>query len=819
MLGTTCRRLLVAVGVFALGGLAAGQGVIPPADNIHQAIRRNDVAAVRAMLTADASLVKKYGADDRQTPLHEASAYASPEMVQLVLEYGPDVNAVAYNGFTPLHLARSPATARLLVKAGANLAAVDTWGKTPLQDAVRSEELPVAETLIELGATIDLASALMLKKRDLAKKIISENPRAIHPTGRQADLWGSTTPLGLVARQGDLEMVQFLVKAGADVNAGTHMPNAGGEATPVSSAVWGGHAEVLKFLLENGAEPKGVGGKFYPSIFDYAVHHSEARIVELLLQHGAFEESDEEFRSFFGPPPLVVAAGNGDVAKVRLLLKHGANLIKSEERKRALLSAAYGHHVEVVALLKADGVPSDIFVDALLGDVEQIHKAVDADPAIVNARDKFRGRPLLVWAILARQHDTAVVLMEHGADLNSRTEPPEDNPRDSTIESPLLAAIGDPEGAMGEPDGPSRPPPDLRLVSALLEKGAHPNGGAESANTPMLWAIRRESPEALQQLLSLGADPNGRDEHGYTFLYWACDSKPMVDILLKHGADPTVELPRDASLIDKSILYDAPDAAEELLARGAKLTLFSACALGRAEFVLKEIQRDPRAVNAPLGEQRPAPPLVVAARYGHVELARLLLDAGANLEAHDPLRVYPRSESPLGSGAEGGHVPVARLLLDRGAKLDGPTQYGSALHTAAMHGQLPMVKFLVEQGAAVDAAAQESGWTPLEAAGSDADSADVAEYLIAKGANVNHQRSDSGGTPLQQAAMSGSLNVARVLLAHGADPSIRGTRGKTPLEWALWDNGSSSPEEQAKKAEVAKLLSEFVKPEGGSPRK
>ena len=64
------------------------------------------------------------------------------------------------------------------------------------------------------------------------------------------------------------------------------MPNAGGEATALSEAVWGGHAEVVSLLLHNGARMDATGGKYYPTIFDYARQHSSCEILNLLEEMG-----------------------------------------------------------------------------------------------------------------------------------------------------------------------------------------------------------------------------------------------------------------------------------------------------------------------------------------------------------------------------------------------------------------------------------------------------------------------------------------------------------------------------------------------------
>jgi ankyrin repeat protein len=88
-------------------------------------------------------------------------------------------------------------------------------------------------------------------------------------------------------------------------------------------------------------------------------------------------------------------------------------------------------------------------------------------------------------------------------------------------------------------------------------------------------------------------------------------------------------------------------------------------------------------------------PLTYAATYGHVEVVRVLLEGGANV---DRANGYGRTALHVADGY--GHLDVCHLLLDWGAKvvpLDGE-QY-TALHVAALLGHLSLVKLLVERGA------------------------------------------------------------------------------------------------------------------------
>lgn len=237
------------------------------------------------LLQNDPSLINKKDPENSCTPLHHAARFAFKEAVVWLLANGADVNAAAYNGFTPIHLTEKREIAELLIKAGAKLEQKDTWGKTALQDAAEEGRHEVVDALLAAGSKMDLATALVLKKRDLAIQMLIHDPEIIVGGDGGGGLHGNVTPLGLAAELGDMELVKILLEAGAPVNDPTRNPRYGGTVTPLCNAVWAEKAEMVEFLLKKGAATDVVGGKFFRSITDYATKHSDKRIVELLNKY------------------------------------------------------------------------------------------------------------------------------------------------------------------------------------------------------------------------------------------------------------------------------------------------------------------------------------------------------------------------------------------------------------------------------------------------------------------------------------------------------------------------------------------------------
>ncbi len=169
-----------------------------------------------------------------------------------------------------------------------------------------------------------------------------------------------------------------------------------------------------------------------------------------------------------------------------------------------------------------------------------------------------------------------------------------------------------------------------------------------------------------------------------------------VESLLSQN--PELASARDAggaSAVLTAIYYGQPAAADLLIARGAPLDLFEACAAGRLEVVRRLVDQDPARVNAwaPDGFQ----PLGLACFFGHAEIAKLLLEHGAevNSPSRNPLKVQP-----LNSAAAAQNLEIARLLLNHGA--DPNARQGedfTPLHAAGQNGQVEMIRLLLERGA------------------------------------------------------------------------------------------------------------------------
>ena len=164
------------------------------------------------------------------------------------------------------------------------------------------------------------------------------------------------------------------------------------------------------------------------------------------------------------------------------------------------------------------------------------------------------------------------------------------------------------------------------------------------------------------------------------------------------------------SAILTAVYHRQKEIVNLLVARGAALSIFEACAAGELEHVerLLEDGPDPSAINAHGTDGWT--PLHLAAFFGHAKIVELLLSRGADVAARSR---NPNGNTPLHAALAGNHKLVAGLLIGRGADVNAADAAGwRPLHLAAANNNLDAIKALVAQGADV-AAGNGEGLTPL----------------------------------------------------------------------------------------------------------
>eukprot|EP00438_Fugacium_kawagutii_P004443 Skav226757 [mRNA] locus=scaffold2319:36102:37172:+ [translate_table: standard] len=215
--------------------------------------------------------------------------------------------------------------------------------------------------------------------------------------------------------------------------------------------------------------------------------------------------------------------------------------------------------------------------------------------------------------------------------------------------------------------------------------------------------------------------------------------------------------------------FSPPDALEE--------QKMIAAARDNNSNVLEELLRKPRSPNRK--DAAGKTPLHHAARNGHVEPARLLLEAGATKDARDEGH---GGWTPLFFAARNGHVAFVRLLIDAGADLNLANADGATpLFIAAQTGQVAVLRLLIEAGADSQQAKRTTGETPLYVATLNAQ-VEAVDVLLQARVAIDDALPATGVTPLCIACERGHVEVVRLLLGARvqADKATTAT-GATPL--------------------------------------
>lgn len=197
--------------------------------------------------------------------------------------------------------------------------------------------------------------------------------------------------------------------------------------------------------------------------------------------------------------------------------------------------------------------------------------------------------------------------------------------------------------------------------------------------------------------------------------------------------------------------------------------------------------------NSPMG-YRNTSPLQYIAKHGDIELVRILLDAGADVNAPPTGSVEQDMHTALQAAAKSGNLELVQILLDVGADVnapatikDGCTNHGyTALQAAALTGNIELVQLLLNAGADVNAPPGNFGYTAIQAAAIGENIA-LFQTLLNVGADINAPPSPNGGsTALQAASKNENIELVQILLSSGADVNASPSRhrGHTALQAA-----------------------------------
>jgi ankyrin repeat protein/beta-lactamase regulating signal transducer with metallopeptidase domain len=559
------------------------------------------------------------------------------------------------------------------------------------------------------------------------------------------------TALHYAAERGHLEVVRLLLARGADVNAGAQ---AGWTPLLVATANKG-RAQITELLLKNQARVNDADTAGYTALF-YAIWADDEETVKTLIAYGA--DVNKTPKGDYSP--LVYGVWQWHTGNVKALMNAGADInVKDGDGWTPLYWAVDEGAPEVIRLLIDAGVQmSDIHRAVLEGNLEQVKKLVDSGTA-VDTRDEV-GRPLTHWALAAGQLEVFDYLLNEGADITIATK------QGST----LLHKASE----KGLTD----------VIRRLIAKGAAVNARTNRGETALFAAARRGHKEVCQLLVANGADVNAALKNGRHPLGDATlrGHEEVVKLLLANGADVNLSVNNYGVALQAAACYGHPALVDILIAAGADVNantrngtpLHLAARAGKriddetVGQIVKKLLEHGADVHA-IDKQSGCTPLHIASQKGRAEMARLLIAAGAEVNAKDN-----QGRTPL-SYAEGRYEcrKVAELLRAHGATeetsaVSNDQKPAKSLHDAAAGGDIERVKSLLAAGADVNGKQDETGRTAPHCA-VEAGHRNMAELLIAKGADVNARTTDKGWTPLVCAVNERHAELVKLLLDEGAD--------------------------------------------------
>jgi ankyrin repeat protein len=406
------------------------------------------------------------------------------------------------------------------------------------------------------------------------------------------------------------------------------------------------------------------------------------------------------------------AVEQGDLSRVQSYLERDPALASSrDERGRSVfVLASLAGHGEIAEALRPHLGSLDLVEAILAGDAKRVAELVEQHPRSVNEIHPSGGSAVHM-AVRRGRTDLLFAMLRPGPDFNLPSASPE-------ALTPLRLAVDHPDPTLAD-----------ELVDAMIGNGADPNAPQGDGVTPLQSATKAGRTEIIRLLAfngAEGADPRlPRNHRTSRFSYTAAGGGferpeqpaypwPVINeyVAVSHG-----NLARMKELLDlyPKVLHanaswnelaveagahvGAKDCVHFMLDHGAPAALPTAAMMGMTAHVRRLLDEDPGRIWECGAHNMPPMwfPAIGGGEPEQLEIARLLLDAGADPNAHK------RGQTALHWAARGGQIEMAELLLSRGARVDMPakTPQGDVtpLAAALKAEKRDMVELLRQHGA------------------------------------------------------------------------------------------------------------------------
>ncbi|PQE32366.1 multiple ankyrin repeats single kh domain protein [Rutstroemia sp. NJR-2017a WRK4] len=562
-------------------------------------LKRGNVEIVKLLLDAgaDVNLSGKYRPGYIGCPLSCAMISGVKTLVEMLLDRGAKLDPQdAIYIDTPLQRAirsKDGIETRRLLQLGAdvNAPAGEYDGRTALQAAAENGDLPLCHTLIQAGADVNAAPATpgtgCSHTRGVTALIAAVNSRNHQVVKLLVGI--GPTALASATRLDDVKMVQYLVRSGADP----------GQDDSILYAVGERRTELVKILIEAGADINCHSTRYTDDLLYKAVRQKDLDFIRLLLNYGACPR----------PQCLREAARQENLPIIQLLINAGANINNYEPES--------GFPVRNLNALQTA---------ASKGNMDIVKYLLDRDADVNWPPADEGGLTSLQAAVRSGCTELVEFLITQGADVNAPAA-------DSTGVTALQEAV--------------RTNSKL-LVELLLEAGANANDKPAnySGRSSLQYAAINGEDDLIETLLRHKASINGpiAQNYGLTALQAA--------VMKGHFTTVRLLLAKGAYVNVRGSTGQVSDTALEIAAGEGYIRIAKALIDAGAN-VNAPGTRDPQ------DDYYNGTALELAAQNGRIDMLKLLLNAGADITTGAGRRQLGNA---LERATENGHDAAAKFL-------------------------------------------------------------------------------------------------------------------------------------------------------------
>ena len=406
-----------------------------------------------ALLDASPDLLQA-GDERSNQPIHWAAMTRQIDVIDELLARGADINAARFDGARPIHLTNGDYHYR-------------GWRDVPKDVTITPGE--VLAHILARGAYVDICTAAHTGDLDRVRELLDEDPSLANRVSDYVTYYlGSGAPLKNAAARGHIEIVKLLLERGADPN----LPEEGiaPQGHALYAAVSNGHYEIAKVLLEHGAYPNPPVESSADAL-TIAIGKSDKNMVELLSSYGASRSVN-------------LLSHAGDVQTAAAVF--AANPALADDPGALANAAANGHEAFVRLMLRcrpdlARRITVDFYwvIGAKTRELNELLFERGMNPS----QPDWLGITPLHHFAMKGDIEKAATFIDHGADLHARDE--------DICSTPLgwAAKFG-----------------KRVMVEFLLKRGARPNLPEDPLwATPLAWATRRGHGEVVELLKQHGA--------------------------------------------------------------------------------------------------------------------------------------------------------------------------------------------------------------------------------------------------------------------------------------------------------------------------